>query len=274
MLIINKRELKEGLQASQSFRRTSRACAPRFALMFLVMLCAAFAAGCRQDMQNQPRYKPYRKSDFFYDGLSSRKPPENTVARGYLRDDTHLYTGKNPNANSSGGAAVTQNAPNSSAQQNAQNATNAGQQGSANSGANAPAAQSDPNNVDTFPFPVTMEVLERGRERYNIFCSMCHGATGYGDGMVVRRGYKKPPSYHEDRLRQQRVGHFFDVITNGWATMPSYAPQIPVRDRWAIVAYIRALQASQQGTEADVPADKRNQLNGGDAQPEGGGEGN
>ena len=236
-------------------------------LVIAVMLCAAFVAGCRSDMQDQPRYEAYEKSEFFADGLASRKPPQGTVARGYLREDRHLYTGKNQSG--AGGAAAggnQQSAPNASPGQNAANSASGGQQqqqGQTGAGGGAAGGQSDPNNVDAFPFPVTMEVLNRGRERYEIFCSMCHGATGNGDGMVVRRGFKKPPAYGEDRLRQERVGHFFDVITNGWGSMPNYAAQIPVRDRWAIVAYIRALQASQQGTPADVPADKRNQLEGG-----------
>jgi mono/diheme cytochrome c family protein len=118
----------------------------------------------------------------------------------------------------------------------------------------APAAGSfDPSLADTFPFPVTQEVLNRGQERYQIFCSMCHGATGKGDGMVVKRGYRQPPSYHTEQLRSAPVGHFFDVITNGWGSMPNYAAQVPVRDRWAIVAYIRALQLSREGTAADLP---------------------
>ncbi|MBV9210952.1 MAG: cytochrome c, partial [Acidobacteria bacterium] len=115
---------------------------------------------------------------------------------------------------------------------------------------NMPAAALYPDVVDTFPFPITEEIVRRGEERYNIFCAMCHGPTGNGDGMIVRRGYRRPPSYHTDQLRQAPVGHFFDVMTNGWGAMPSYAAQIPVTDRWAIVAYIRALQLSQnpQGT--------------------------
>ena len=107
-----------------------------------------------------------------------------------------------------------------------------------------------PDDVDTFPFTITKEALDRGQERYQIFCSVCHGLTGYGDGMVARRGFNKPApaSYHQDRLRQAPVGHFFDVMTNGWGAMPSYASQIPVEDRWKIIAYIRALQLSQMPT--------------------------
>jgi mono/diheme cytochrome c family protein len=118
--------------------------------------------------------------------------------------------------------------------------------------------------VDVFPFPVTADVMARGQERYNIFCAPCHSRTGWGDGLVVRRGYRRPPSFHDDRLRTMAVGHFFSVITNGFGAMPDYAQQIPPEDRWAIVAYMRALQRSHQGTLADVPAAERARL---DAEP-------
>jgi mono/diheme cytochrome c family protein len=109
-----------------------------------------------------------------------------------------------------------------------------------------------------FPFPVDQRVMARGQERFNIFCSPCHGRTGQGDGMVVRRGYRHPPSYHQDRLREAPVGHFFDVMTNGFGAMPDYAAQITAEDRWAIAAYIRALQLSEHARLADVPeADRR-----------------
>lgn len=103
----------------------------------------------------------------------------------------------------------------------------------------------DDVDADEFPFPVTKEVLERGRERYDIFCSPCHGRTGEGDGMIVQRGYRRPTSYHVATLRDAPVGHFFDVMTNGWGAMPDYASQVPVEDRWAIAAYIRALQQTR-----------------------------
>jgi mono/diheme cytochrome c family protein len=103
------------------------------------------------------------------------------------------------------------------------------------------------------PFPVTAEVLAHGRERFNIYCTPCHSRLGDGNGMIVRRGYKKPPSYHTERLRKAPLGYFFDVMTNGFGAMPDYASQIPVNDRWAIVAYIRALQLSQGATKADMP---------------------
>ena len=107
-----------------------------------------------------------------------------------------------------------------------------------------------------FPFPIDDRVMARGQERFNIYCSPCHGRTGFGDGMVVRRGYRRPPSFHDDRLRNAPVGHFFDVISNGFGAMPDYAAQIKAEDRWAIVAYIRALQLSEHATVADVPADR------------------
>ena len=111
-----------------------------------------------------------------------------------------------------------------------------------------------------FPWPVTSQMMARGRERFDIYCSPCHDRTGSGDGMIVRRGYRRPPSFHIERLRQAPVGHFFDVMTNGFGAMPDYREQVPVPDRWAIVAYIRALQASQHATLDDVPPGERNAL--------------
>jgi hypothetical protein len=113
-----------------------------------------------------------------------------------------------------------------------------------------------------FPMPVTKELLLRGQQRFNIYCSPCHDRTGNGNGMIVRRGYRHPPSYHSDRLRQQPNGYFFDVITRGFGAMPDYAVQVQPEDRWAIVAYIRALQLSQQASINDVPAADRSQLGG------------
>ena len=109
----------------------------------------------------------------------------------------------------------------------------------------------------TFPQPVTREMLERGRERYDIYCSVCHGLTGDGLGMIVRRGFPPPPSFHQDRLRQAPPGHYFQVITNGFGLMYPYAQRVEPADRWAITAYIRALQLSQNATLADAdPADR------------------
>jgi mono/diheme cytochrome c family protein len=114
--------------------------------------------------------------------------------------------------------------------------------------------------ADQFPMPVTAEVMARGQERFNVFCSPCHGRTGQGNGMVVQRGFRAPPSYHEDRLRNAPVGYFFDVMTHGFGAMQDYSAQVPVADRWAIAAYIRALQYSQHATIDDVPADRRASL--------------
>ena len=162
-------------------------------------------AGCRQDMQDQPRMKTYAMSDFYPDLRSARPPVDGTVARGQLHEDTYLYTGK-----------------------------------------------IDGNPGDSMPFAITEADLARGRERFNIYCSPCHSRVGDGNGMVVQRGYKHPPTYHQDRLRKAPLGYFFDVMTNGFGAMPDYAAQIPVEDRWRIVAYIRALQLSQNATQADI----------------------
>ena len=108
-------------------------------------------------------------------------------------------------------------------------------------------------DVKEIPFPVDQQVLDRGQERYNIYCTPCHDKTGSGNGMVVQRGYRMPPSFHIDRLRQSDAGHYFDVMTNGFGAMPDYKVQIDARDRWAIVAYIRALQLSQHAAASDIP---------------------
>ena len=120
---------------------------------------------------------------------------------------------------------------------------------------------------DVFPFEITRADLDRGQERFNIYCSPCHGRTGDGLGMVVQRGYRQAASYHVDRLREVPVGHFFDVMTSGFGAMPDYRAQIAVEDRWRIAAYIRALQLSHQATASDVPAAELQRL-----QPGGGNE--
>ncbi len=111
-----------------------------------------------------------------------------------------------------------------------------------------------------FPFPVTSEVLKRGQERFNIFCAPCHDRTGSGNGMITQRGLRHPPSYHIDRLRQAPAGHFFDVITRGFGAMPDYADRISPRDRWAVIAYIRALQLSQNARLEDAPPEEQKKL--------------
>jgi len=118
-----------------------------------------------------------------------------------------------------------------------------------------------PKDSNNFPLAVDLRLLERGEERYKIFCSPCHGLQGDGNGMVVLRGMKQPPSYHQDRLRQAPNGYIYDVITNGFGQMLGYSAQIPPRDRWAIIAYIRALQLSRNARIADLPAELREKLN-------------
>jgi mono/diheme cytochrome c family protein len=188
-------------------------------------------------MQDQPKMKPFRSSTFFRDGLSTRPPVEGTVARGFLKTDTEFFTGKKAGQARASAATSAEQAP-------------AGPQPTATKGATAGAqlqgAAAYPDDVELFPISITKETVVRGKERYEIFCSACHGLTGNGDGMIVRRGFRRAASFNDDRLRQAPVGHFFDAITNGWGAMPSYAPQIPVEDRWAIIAYVRALQLSQQ----------------------------
>jgi mono/diheme cytochrome c family protein len=114
--------------------------------------------------------------------------------------------------------------------------------------------------ADLFPYPVSEAMFRRGEERFNIYCSPCHDRTGRGNGLVVQRGYRPPPSFHIDRLRQAPAGHFFAVMTHGVGAMPDYAEQVPPEDRWAIAAYIRALQFSQQARLADVPENERRRL--------------
>jgi len=114
--------------------------------------------------------------------------------------------------------------------------------------------------TDMFPMPVTTEMMARGQERYNVFCSPCHGRTGQGNGMVVQRGFRAPPSFHDERLRNAPVGYYVDVETNGFGAMQDYSAQVPVADRWAIAAYIRALQFSQNASVNDVPPDRRAEL--------------
>lgn len=189
-------------------------------LWSIVIGLTLFGIGCRYDMQDQPRYKAYKESDFFGDKRASRDLPEGTIARGLLRENKALYTGKKEVTGTSAPTTATDASGNT-------------------------VITSFPDAIEDFPVPVTKDLVDRGEQRYKVFCSVCHGPTGNGDGMIVRRGFTKPPTYNDDRLRNAPVGHFFDVITNGYGRMNGYASQIPVADRWAIVAYIRALQVSQ-----------------------------
>jgi len=215
---------------------------PRLVIVLLLLAGLGLMTACRRDMQDQPKSIAYRENSFYKDGTGSRPLVEGTVARGYLREDRALYFGKKPGP-STGNAAT--NPPGAAAP------AATGAPGQTSSG-----GALYPDDVDTFPFALTKDDLTRGQQRYDIFCSVCHGKTGYGDGMVARRGFNKPApaNYHQDRLRQAPVGHFFDVMSNGWGAMPAYASQISVEDRWRIIAYIRALQLSQMKPGENQPA--------------------
>jgi cytochrome c553 len=174
---------------------------------------ALLLVGCRLDMHVQPKYLPYEPTDFFADGRSERQPVPGTVARGHLRLDELMFTGRENGV-----------------------------------------------VVDKFPFPITKADLDRGRERYNVYCTPCHDYTGSGRGMIVQRGFPQPPSYHIQRLRDAPAGHFYEVITNGFGAMYSYAARVEPADRWRIAAYIRVLQLSRNAKMDDVPESQRQAL--------------
>ena len=188
----------------------------------LAALCALLLlASCEramQDMYNQPRYKPLRPSPLFPDGNSSRTPPAGTEPYAL------------------GNLAD----------------TSSGRVGTALAQANEAATR-----ASSIPFPITADVLRRGRDRYLIYCAPCHSPAGDGDGLVSRRGFPHPPSYHSDRLRTAPDQHFFEVITHGYGIMYSYADRVMPADRWAMVAYIRALQLSQHADAKTLPEDLR-----------------
>ena len=182
-------------------------------------ISAAFAiggvllAGCRQDMHNQPKYKPLAASAFFADGRAARPTPPHTIARDEIGETDDFHTG------GAGGAFLA-----------------------------------------SIPVTVDAQLLQRGRQRFDIFCSPCHGRLGNGDGMVARRGFKAPADLASDRVRQAPPGYIFQVIRNGYGAMGDYRDQVPAADAWAIVAYIRALELSRGGAIADVPDAARPQL--------------
>jgi mono/diheme cytochrome c family protein len=223
--------------------------------LVMIGLCLLFIAGCRYDMQDMPRYEPYEESEIFKDNLSGRQLVEGTIPRGFLREDSLLYTGKaegnqdtrNTERNQASSATGT---PNQQATGQSSGGTNA-QNNQTNTGNNQASGK------DLFPFPVTREVIERGQDRFNIYCALCHGKGGDADGMIVQRGFRKPPSFHEQRLKESDASHYFDVITNGFGVMPSYAAQVSPHDRWAIIAYIRALQLSRE----NVPTQQQQPMN-------------
>jgi hypothetical protein len=185
-----------------------------YATWLLAALSVATVGCSRLDMQDQPKYRPQRPSEFFADGRSERQPVEGTVSYGPTQDDTAFYEGKDASG----------------------------------------------QDIAEFPLAVDKAFLLRGQNRYDIYCSPCHGRIGNGLGMIVRRGFKQPPSYHIDRLREAPVGHFYDVISNGYGAMLNYAAQVEPRDRWAIVAYIRALQYSQNANVNDLSQEARTRV--------------
>lgn len=182
-------------------------------LLAAAALSIVALTACREDMQDEPKYKPLAESDFFSDHRSARPMVEGTVARGHLRIDEARYTGK-----------------------------------------------VDGQEIDQFPIPIAKADIERGQERFNIYCSPCHSRIGDGEGMIVLRGYRQAATYYDAKLMKAPVGHFFDVITNGFGVMPSYASRIEPDDRWRIAAYIKALQLSETASVNDVPADQRQKM--------------
>ena len=172
----------------------------------------AFAAGCRQDMQDQPKMFPQRGTEFFADHRGARPQVLNTVAREQLHEDSYFYTGVVQGANG---------------------------------------YREERNEM---PFPVTMEVLKRGQERFNIYCTPCHSRVGNGLGEIVQRGYKPAGNLHDQVRLSQPISHYFYVMSHGYGAMPDYSAQLAPEDRWAVAAYIRALQYSQAASPQDVPA--------------------
>ncbi len=233
-------------------QRRCRRSFPRFAAVIALLLFT----GCQQKMADQPSYKELAPCDFFADGRSERPAVPGTVARGHLQTDVALCTGRREGKNGEPLGAVSpaavQPPPNSAEETKARK------------------AQYD-DFVDTFPFPMTETVLERGYQRYTIYCAICHDPLGTGHGKIVERGYTAPPSYHIKRLRDVPPGYLFAVISEGYGSMPSYSAQIPLRDRWAIAGYIRALQASQHFPKVDISGEMRRQWNKQDAAATAGG---
>lgn len=188
----------------------------------MLALAAMFlVAGCRQDMHNQPKFIPLRSNTFFPDQRSARYPVPGTVPR-------------------------LENATMDAEQLDPASYFLSGKHGNAFG--------------NELPFPLTAEVLDRGQQRFNIYCAPCHARIGDGNGMIVQRGYKHPPSFHQERLRNAPIGYFYDIMSNGLGAMPDYAAQIEPADRWKIAVYIRALQRSQNATLADVPPADQDKL--------------
>lgn len=225
----------------------------RLLFAFCLFTFAFVFSSCRMDMQDQPKYKTYRAGDekFGVKGASVRPLVEGTVPRrasgaGYRDHDDYLYTGQTAGQTgaASGGAGATGGTQmGTSADASASAALSAGAH--VHGASETTAATGGP---DVFPINIERADIEVGRERFQIYCTACHGFTGEGDGMIVRRGFRRPPSFYDDRLQEGTTpaAHFFDVITNGWGAMSDYSAQIGPEDRWKIIAYIRALQLSRR----------------------------
>jgi len=242
------------------------------------------------DMQDQPKYKNYRAGDqkFGVSGASVRPLVEGTVPRrgsgaDYRDAQDYFYTGKTAGqpapaaqaGGTSGGSGAP--APTVSASAALNSLASGGALGAGNTAGGVPGAReaAATGGADVFPINIDEAALRRGRDRFQIYCVVCHGFTGEGDGMVVRRGYRKPPSYYEDRLQEGATpaSHFFDVITNGWGAMPDYAAQIAPEDRWKIIAYIRALQLSRKVKMDELPPDAQQEVQRNAQRPAGANEG-
>jgi len=247
-----------------------------FCLLTSVFCLLSF--GCRQDMQDQPRYEYYEPGDkkFFADGASSRQPVEGTVPRqqGEYRDrEDYFFTGKAAGQAAAGGGqmgapAAAPNLPSGLAPgAGAGASTNV--RGNAAAGAPGTREAAATGGPDNFPVDVDEAALRRGRERFQIFCAACHGMTGEGDGLITRRGFQRPPSFYDDRLQEgvTPASHFFDVITNGWGAMPDYAESISAEDRWKIIAYLRALQLSRRLRMEDLSPAEQEKVRAGAQRP-------
>ena len=269
----------------------------RTAFYCLLLTAYCLLPACRMDMQDQPRYEAYERGDTktFPDGLSSRQLVEGTVPRmpagqPYVdRQSEYFYTGRMSGAQQqAGGAPPTgvgaqfgmAGAGTVGTGQGMTTTTTAAAGGATQGGAPAAAQMSARlGGADVFPAQVTIDeaALRRGQDRYNNFCSMCHGLTGDGDGMIVRRGFQRPPSLHDAGLQepQASAAHIFQTITNGLGAMPSYATMIPPEDRWKIVAYLRAMQLSRRVNANELSAEERGRIGApqqGGTQPAHGGE--
>jgi hypothetical protein len=209
-----------------------------------LLLCAALA-GCTQQMATQPSYRPLQRSPFFDDERASRPLVAGTVPHRpgqKWHEDLVFETGRRGTAEDWAKAAAL-----------------IGAGGKAPVVSAALAADSD-SFEEAFPWPVDREVLRRGEQHYNVFCAVCHDRAGTGDGMIVRRGFTRPPKFTEPRLLKARPGYFVYVMTRGFGAMPDYAAQVPPQARWEIAAWIRVLQRSQHATLADVPEQEKARL--------------